>query len=266
MNANTTRILDVAGASRVGHRRARNEDTFGWFVEGRIIVLADGMGERPHGGIASTLALHEAQACVDASGLTADEIDALDRFGAATWIRSMFRAARHALTAANATVELDTKMESTLMVGVLTHAQVVVGHAGHSRCYLWRRGELTQLTRDHRRHPPGLDELEDEDRRALRPLVCIADRGVGGVSGDDPEITAVPIEEGDVLLFCSNGVSDALPPSDLASYFAPTLAAGSIADELLAASESAGAEDDATAIVVRIGALLARAPIANERP
>lgn len=217
------------------------------------MALADGMGERPNGGLASALALRELEACVAAYDLTAARVHGFDGFAAAEWINGAFRAARQALVAARATVAADTPMETSLMIGVIAQRQVIIGHAGHSRCYRWRSGDLQQLTTDHRRHPRGLDELAEDERRLLRSLVCVPMRGVG--EGDAPEITTAPIEQGDFLLFCSNGVSDVLPAPTLARHFGPGMAARSVAGEILEAAEIASADDDVTAIVVRIGAL-----------
>jgi hypothetical protein len=68
------------------------------------------------------------------------------------------------------------------------------------------------------------------------------------------------------LLFCSNGVTDAVPTSLLARSFEGGPVATSIATSIMAAAERAGAEDDATAIVAWIGPLVAGAPRRGARP
>lgn len=245
-------VLDIAGSSNSGKRRARNEDEFAWFAGGRVVAIADGMAERPNGGLASSLVINEVATSVSSNDYSIDAVERLDVFRAVAWLRHVFASARGALGAARATIAQTPAMETGLILGVLTRHELVVGHVGHSRCYLWRRGELRQLTRDHRRAPRGLDELAEDDRRALRSLVCVADRGVGDASGDDPEITTAPLEHGDAILFCSNGVTDALSAATLARIFDPALTASNLVQELLAASNTAHAEDDATGVVVRI--------------
>lgn len=254
------RVLDIDGGSIVGARRQRNEDEFSWFAGGRIIALADGMGERPNGGLASSVVLHEVTTSVASSELTSAAVEGLDGFRAVSWMQQLFAACRASLATAKATVSQAPAMESALMVALLTREQLVVGHVGHSRCYLMRGGALRQLTRDHRRAPAGMENLGEDERRAIRPLVCVADRGIGDALGDDPEIATSQIEEGDVFLLCSNGLSDAVPAGRLVEMLDPALSAASMVRELLDGARRARAEDDATAIVVRIGPRLADVP------
>lgn len=251
------RVLDVDGGSIVGARRARNEDEYSWFADGRVVALADGMGERPNGGLASSIVMHEVITNVASSDLTGAAVEALDGFRAVSWIREVFAACRGALATAKATVAQVPAMESALMLALLTREQLVVGHVGHSRCYLWRRGELSQITRDHRRAPAGLEHLAEDERRAIRSLVCVAERGIGDAAGDDPEIATKQIEEGDVILLCSNGLSDVVPAGSLIEALHPKLDAASIVRALLDAATRAHADDDATAIVVRVRPRLA---------
>jgi PPM family protein phosphatase len=263
------RLLEVNGGTRRGDRRARNEDEIAWFAGGRIIALADGMGERPHGGLASSVVMTEVRRFVETRDLIAATghagaggsgdasagaaIDALDVMHAVRWIRDTFAACRDRLASAQATVARQPAMESALMLALITGPQLVLGHVGHSRCYRWRAGTLTQLTRDHRRAPAGIDQLEDDERRALRSPVCVANRGVGDELGDDPEITAAEISDGDVILLCSNGLSDAIAQGVLVDALHPELDAASMVSELLEAADRGRAEDDASAIVVRVG-------------
>jgi PPM family protein phosphatase len=251
------RVIDVAGGSLVGARRARNEDAHAWFAGGRVLALADGMGERPNGGIASSIVMNEVITSVAGSDLTGAGVEAFDGFRAVAWIRQVFAACRGGLATAKATVEQTPAMESALMLALVTCEQLVVGHVGHSRCYLLRRGGLTQITRDHRRAPAGLEHLAEDERREIRQLVCVAERGIGDAAGDDPELATAQIDEGDVILLCSNGLYDAVPEGGLVEALHPELDASSIVRTLLDAATRAHADDDATAIVVRVGPRLA---------
>jgi PPM family protein phosphatase len=248
--ARECRALDVATATRQGGRRSRNEDAVASFADGRIVVLADGMSARPDGHLASAIALREVRAMVADAGLDAQAVVELDGFAAARWINASFHAARRALFAARADILREpVGIETSLLVGVIARRQTIVGHAGHSRAYLWR-GQLVQLTADHADEPP-LDHAADDGRRGTGVLVSAPLRGLGDVARADVEITTAPIAAGDYLLFCTNGVTDTLPPEAIASQLAGNRTARSVADDLLAAVELADAEDDASAVVVR---------------
>lgn len=121
----------------------------------------------------------------------------------------------------------------------------------HSRAYRWR-DQLRQLTANHPHDPGLLERAIDDGPPAVGSLVSVPLRGLGDVTRADVEITTAPIAPGDYLLFCTNGITDALALETIAAQFAGGRGAQAIVDEVLDATELAHAEDDATAVVVRV--------------
>lgn len=244
--------LDAATGTRQGSRRQRNEDALAWFADGRIVVLADGMSDRPDGHLASAIALRELRAKVADARLDASAVVELDGFAAARWINDAFQAARRALFAARAdSSRKPVGIETSLLVAVIARRQTIIGHAGHSRVYRWR-GQLVQLTADHPPEPRILERGVDDNRADIGALVSMPLRGLGDVARADVEITTAPIAAGDYLLFCTNGVTDALARETIAEQFASGRTAQPITEGLLEAVELTRAEDDASAVVVRV--------------
>ena len=113
-------------------------------------------------------------------------------------------------------------MATTLTVTYSSGDRLFVAHVGHSRAYLFRNGELRQLTTDqtleHRlATTPGLHPAE----RTTRDLQHILTDAIGGRSGEPRvEIEQSWLKDGDRLLLCSNGLCDAIDDDRIADILA----------------------------------------------
>ena len=126
-----------------GQVRKENEDAL--LVEGRLYVVADGMGGHNAGEVASAMAIKSLQAA--AGGIT-DEASlnaALDKANEAIYEESMTNHVHHG-------------MGTTIAVLVMTDDSVVVGNIGDARIYRWHEGNLSRITKDH----SYVQELVDE--------------------------------------------------------------------------------------------------------
>jgi PPM family protein phosphatase len=136
-------------------------------------------------------------------------------------------------------------MESTLFVD----DHVVIASIGDSRAYRLRHAFLKQVTTDHIVHHEGLAELPIEDARAVRPLVQLLTRAVGNALSAEPDVHVEAIAEGDVLLFCSNGLSDALERHAMAEILLDADNLEVACDRVLEATTDA--DDDVTVVLVQ---------------
>ena len=145
-------------------------------------------------------------------------------------------------------------MGTTLTTALLADDRLDVVHVGDSRAYLWRDGELRQLTEDHsvvaelvRR---GSLSAEDAENHPHRNVITRA-------LGAEPEVVAdtvsEPLRDGDVVLLCSDGLSSYVPERDIAAALA---AAGSLreaAAALVERANAAGGTDNVTVVLARAG-------------
>lgn len=166
---------------------------------------------------------------------------------------------RAALEQANATLRAEAARRGP---GAIMAATVVVllvrgGHfaclwAGDSRCYLWRAGYLTRLTRDH----SVVQELVDagalsEDGAARHPQANVVTRAVG--AEDDLRLDKVtgPVMAGDLFLLCTDGVAKDLGDAAIAAALIAGGEGQGLADALIALAMAAGSTDNVTVVVVR---------------
>lgn len=98
-------------------------------------------------------------------------------------------------------------MGTTLTVLWPAQEEMLIGHVGDSRAYLWRNGELRQVTEDHSMVSDMVRRgLLTEEQAACHPMRNYITRAVGTESTIRPDILSVPREKGDRWLICSDGL------------------------------------------------------------
>lgn len=204
--------LEFAGLSDTGLVRAQNEDAIGIYAESGFAVLADGMGGYNAGEVASRM-------CVE---LIAQQ---LQRKQQSVWMPMFSRpnaiVARwltDAIAFANTRVlEAAQQHEEYLGMGttalvVMSHQdKLLIAHVGDSRVYRFRQDELTQMTRDHSVLQGQIDAgLISQKDAQFSPIKNLITRAVGAQEEIEIEIHDHQMEEGDVYLLCSDGLTDML--------------------------------------------------------
>ena len=201
--------FEFAHASDTGLVRDNNEDSVGCDGEQGVAVLADGMGGYNAGEIASAMAVtfvrNELVQWLRTTGsqpLAADTQRALE-----ACVNRVNAAIFHA---AQASAQF-SGMGTTLVAGIFADGRVTIGHVGDSRCYLWRRGALTQLTKDHsllqEQIDAGVISAEQAKVSVHKNLVTRA-LGVNALVPVDIQVHRPLI--GDMYLMCSDGLTDML--------------------------------------------------------
>jgi len=150
--------------------------------------------------------------------------------------------------------ELTTALQATLTCLVSGGKDLFFAHVGHSRAYLYRDGNLIQLTRDH------THAVQRAERRTrLIDMTGVASDlhhiltdalGAGAV---DPriDIERVQLVDQDVLLLCSNGLTDVLEDPEIAAILASRRPFEETAAALVQAARHHDANDDVTVVVGR---------------
>ncbi len=107
-------------------------------------------------------------------------------------------------------------MGTTAVCALVRSGKAYLCHAGDSRAYLFRDGSLAQLTHDH----SYVQELVDcgtitVEEAEHHPQKNIITRALGVDYRLDPEFTSVAVQTGDILLLCSDGLTNAVPRPQL---------------------------------------------------
>jgi serine/threonine protein phosphatase PrpC len=240
--------MQIIGAMRTdpGLARQLNEDTVAWITpqdkaivdsRGNLALVADGMGGHAAGEVASALA--------------ADVIRRLyyDLQGPAPKVlAAAFAAANRAILEYAAEHPECKGMGTTCTVLAFREQKAWLGHIGDSRAYLLRGRDLVQLSEDQtlvaKLVNDGTLTQEQADHSPMHNIILQA---LGTSHQMKPIIgtNGLPLQFGDVLVLCSDGVSNLVSDAtiaDIAGRFAPQEAC----DALIEAALAAGGHDNAS--------------------
>lgn len=232
-------VLSLRSAARteVG-RRANNEDTL--LATERLVAVADGVGGAVAGEVASSTVIL-ALALLDKSRLQAPLRAALA--DAIDWANATLR------FVAECRSEWAGLATTLTAVALNDDGRYLIANVGDSRTYLYRDGELAQLTRDDSLIQALLDRGAITAEQAVRhPQRSVVLEALDGRPRPGVTIRELAARAGDRLLLCSDGLSDTLAPERLAAGLASRdarAAANVLVDEALAA----GARDNVSVIV-----------------
>ena len=242
--------MKLASGARtdVGRVRTGNEDSY--FVDSPLFVIADGMGGHAAGDVASATAVEVIQdkrseiSAADPQTLS----DAIREANRAIWSRSSD----------------DTNlrgMGTTCTMILVDDARAQVAHVGDSRAYLFHDGEIRQITDDHtlvgRLVREGKLQPEEAARHPQRSMIT---RALGVDEDVEVDLFSLPLEEGDRLMICSDGLSGMVSEEEMTEVLNSESDPQRAADVLVDKANDAGGEDNITVIVVDVGADSSSAP------
>ena len=233
--------FDFAAGSDRGPIRERNEDAA--YADARVLALADGVGGHPGGDLASA-AMVRGFAQID---LTLEGWDGADHLRAAAF---------HGEDAIAEQVALRPELNgmATTLTAVLLQRdhRVVLLHAGDSRGYLFRDRRLYQLSKDDTFVQSLVDAgALSPDEARFHPQRNIVIRALSG-RGTRFSLASWTVQPGDLLLLCSDGLSDALSDDVIAEVMNSSSRTDECAERLIGQALSSGARDNVTCIVAHV--------------
>jgi len=236
--------LEAAALTDVGQVRTSNEDAFGYCLEEGVFALCDGMGGAAAGEVASRIA-----------------VDTLiNQLCAADSHENRRKVLEEAIASANQIVHARAEREAalhgmgtTLVAVAIGGDRALVGHVGDSRCYLYRRGELSRLTHDHSLvdEQVRLGQLT-QDEADHSPLRNVITRAIGTQTSVSADIAELALEPDDILLLCSDGLTKELPDDRIEAMLADDGDLDGLCGRLIDAAKAAGGHDNVTAVLAKV--------------
>jgi protein phosphatase len=271
-----------AGLTNPGHLRENNEDSFLIDTNAGLLVVADGMGGHQSGELASADAIRVMREILtgkskqagpfDYSGngsvkndtallqeILADDVAAEEKLGAGPGGRTGHSRVATAIAAANGVINNlnhergygPREAMGTTIVGLYFQPKLpmdaTIFHVGDSRFYLFRDGILDQITRDHSAYENWLED----GGNGPAPGLHILSQAIGPSESVTPGIQQQTFRPGDIVLLCSDGLTNLVSDSDieglLNSIDANDLSAG--CHLLVDAAKSNGGTDNITVVL-----------------
>ncbi len=235
--------LRYAATSDVGRVRKDNQDS--GYVGPWLIAVCDGVGGAARGDVASSTAIQQLRR-LDVPPSTDPDHDLLARVAGAL---------HRAHDRIGELVDEDPALNgtsTTATVALFDGFRIGLGHVGDSRAYLYRSGEITQLTSDHTFVQSLIDEgrITEEESR-VHPHRNLILKALDGIHEAEPDLFVIELAPGDRLLLCSDGASGVLDDrrlADILSTGSPDFATV----ELVRASLEAGSSDNVTCLVADV--------------
>lgn len=252
-------VLETAGCTHVGMIRDTNQDSFVIVESLGLLLLADGMGGRAAGEIASRMAVDTVRGFFDDpdatwpialgppsshAGRYVDQAMPLLIAGIQLANGRIFSAARR---------DRDKRGMGTTFAAVLARdGFVAVAHVGDSRVYRYRDGALELLTRDHSllNECIRLGHIQPEDAASF-PLQHVITRALGTEETVEVDTRIDAIESGDILLLCSDGLSGPVSADEIVEILGSHGDLTQAARRLIQRANERGGPDNVTCILAR---------------
>lgn len=247
-------LYTVQTRTHTGSVRDVNEDTVSTVLDwrtplslsdaalqarGHLFAVADGMGGHAAGEIASKLAVET---------LFHHYYEAQDAPQAA--LTAAIAAVNETLCAQAAAQQTFAGLGTTLVAALLRGNALTIANVGDSRAYLFRGAELTQITRDHswvaEQVAAGVLSPEEAARHPYRNVIT---HSLGPDRDPTPDFFQLTLQKGDLVLLCSDGLSNLVSEEELAAFLA-AYQPDEAADILLERTLERGAPDNVTLALI----------------
>jgi len=257
--------LEVAGRSDVGRVRPSNEDHFGYDERLGIFVVCDGMGGHAAGEVASQIAVDTVLGFFREHGPSVEDSAYLE--DAPVGARRLAEAVKKANDAILAYAEEHKNtsgMGTTLVAARFADGIFSIANVGDSRIYLFREGQLLQLTEDHslvmEQVRRGMITLDQARRSSAQNIIT---RALGTDEGTLPDLGEFPAQGGDILLLTTDGVMRHVDDQEIRNILLQLPSLQAACDTLIDAANEGGGEDNATCVLIRVPNGVVRADVGN---
>ncbi|MGB9660637.1 MAG: Stp1/IreP family PP2C-type Ser/Thr phosphatase [Moorellaceae bacterium] len=226
--------------THTGLVRTDNEDAYIVDLDLGLLAVADGMGGHLAGEVASFLALKALSERLkegDGREPLARLVEAV-RFANAIVYRSSCSTPEY------------RGMGTTLTVAWIVGGEAFIAHVGDSRAYLFRNGDLEALTQDHSYVGELVrsGDLTREEAR-LHPQRNLLTRALGTEAEVEVDSRTVPLQKGDVLLLCTDGLPEVVREEEITAVLSGRQDLREILEALLQMALDRGGPDNITVVL-----------------
>jgi serine/threonine protein phosphatase PrpC len=237
--------------SRIGGRKY-NQDrvAYAYTDEALLLVLADGMGGHLHGELAAEITVSTYMQIFKQAAHP--RVSGPEKF-----LGETMRSAHDAIVDYAQEHNLGGNPGTTCVAALVQDGEVCWAHAGDSRLYLLRGGETAAVTHDHSVVQQwadwGIISTDEMKTHRDRNKITNCLGGVGELFYAEPS-TALPLQSGDVLLLCSDGLWSPLVDKEIAAGFLAAPLEATLNKFMdIAVGREGNRADNTTAVVARWG-------------
>jgi protein phosphatase len=235
-----------SGKSDIGLRRLNNEDAYLIRPEWGLCAVADGMGGAASGEVASRMFCDTVGELFSQSEATSEE-DVLKL------MHATFQLANERILDKAKLEPEHGGMGCTAELLKFHDGMYILGHVGDSRVYLFRKGQLKQISKDHslvqEQLEQGLITALEAKTHSLRHIIL---RAVGINDELAVDFMKGRTVSGDIFLLCSDGLSDMIDDPAIQKMLSLSGGLDEKRDALVEAAKSAGGHDNITVVLCEV--------------
>jgi len=239
----------------VGRKRDHNEDAFFSSDDNFLYVVADGMGGHKAGEVASRIVVETIQ---DRMRQPTDNVEGAELIktpeplsGEATQLLAAIHLANQAVHHMSSSKDDFKGMGCTVSAVMLADTRIIAANVGDSPIYLIRNGEIEMLSVLHTymaEHaalaPPDAKPLSEKYRHMIT-------RAMGVKAEVVPSHCDIQGLQGDIIIICSDGLSDKLSPNEILAVV-KKYGVAKACQALVALANKRGGDDNITVIVLHL--------------
>jgi len=249
-------MVQAHAVSDAGPVRRNNEDSCAVEPDVQVYVVADGMGGHSAGEVASRLAVESLVSFIRRSH---DDTDLSWPYGIdpnlslhANRLRTAVNLANRRVFRAAESHDDYTGMGTTVVAALIAGSRMIVASVGDSRLYLLANGTLKQITEDDTWAATMLKDARDADPQAFanHPMRHVLTNVLGAREQTDVHIHDLPLEGGERVLLCSDGLYGSVDDAALAQALGDSGGVEDAASRLVHLALEHGTRDNVTALVI----------------
>ncbi len=241
--------MKLTGKTDIGGGRNENQDNYraARLADDTIwAVVCDGMGGAASGKLASQIATDTLGNCLEAG------LRGLGKGQERPFLMHCITQANRAVYSKSTEEAQHKGMGTTAVCCLLRDQMLHVVHVGDSRVYLCREGTITQLTKDH----SMVQQLVETGRLTTEeaenyPHKNLITKALGVELSVEADYSSFPVQQGDVILMCSDGLSGVVPDAQMLSIVErnPFF---SLPRRLIDQALQAGGQDNITVLLIEV--------------
>lgn len=241
--------MEVGFKTDKGLRRSNNEDACFVMKKDKVFIVADGVGGNNSGEIASKLAVNEIANYVETHPL--DEIQSVEQVQA--YFEDCVKNANFKVLELSQRIEANKGMATTVVCAYVQNDTIYIVNVGDSRAYVFRDGDLLQITEDHTYVNTLLKAgLISEDEAVNHENKNMITRAIGADYTVEADFFSVPIEVDDIILICTDGLYGEVGEEQLVAVLNKEKSMTDICNELVEMANANGGSDNITMVVLKV--------------
>lgn len=241
--------MQVGFKSDKGLKRSNNEDACFVLLPDKVYVVADGVGGGNAGEIASRTAVSEIANYVVEHPIG----NMTNKYAIVNYLQNCLDEANSKIFKMANTYEENTGMATTAVIVYAAFGKVFITNVGDSRVYLYRGGQLIQLTEDHtyvntlvKAGIISKEEAKVDERKNVITKALGADATV------EPDFFQVEIMKDDIFIICTDGLYDEVENPEIVQVLSKNQSMSDVCTELINRANSNGGRDNITIISLKV--------------